>query len=255
MKSAKFRPLALLLTLIMVMMVAITPTVTRASASADAVPVLISLIEALKTAQEQNSALIPIDISLESESGKVYYTVEMLAQDGSTTEIYVDANTGLISDEIAASIAEQDGNANGVDTADTNEQDQVSDLESNQDNNGSKDSTITVTVNINQGVMGNNDSEEQGDFENQNEDKDMNENNNEMLMFSSVKITMLQAIETAMSAVSDAEVTEVSLDDENGSLVYMVKLVSQNGIKSEVPIDAVTRSIIKLSEGNVEHQD
>lgn len=255
MKSVKFRPLALLLTLTMVMMIAITPIVTKASAPATAVPVLIPLSEALKIAQEQNSALLPVEISLESENSRNYYMVEMLDQDGSTTEVYVDANTGAIIDEIATSITEQDGNANGVDTEDSNDQDQESDKNNNQDNNVSQDSTLTVTVNINQGVMDNNNSEEQGNFESQNEDNDMDENTDETLMFSSVKITMLQAIETAKSAVSDAEVTEVSLDSENGSLVYMVKLLSKNGIRSEVPIDAVTGSIITLSEGNVEHED
>lgn len=255
MKESKFRPIALLVTLTMVMMFAITPIVSKASAPADAVPVLIPLSEALKTAQEQNSALIPIDISLETETGRNYYTVEMLAQDGSTTEVYVDAYTGMIIDEIAASTAEQDGNANGVDTEDTNDQDQVSDINNDQDNHASQDSNLTVIVNINRGSMDNNNSEEQGNFESQNEDNDMNENADEMLMFSSVKITMLQAIETAKSAVSDAEVTEVSLDGENGTLVYTVKLLSKNGIKSEVPIDSITGSIIALSEGNVEHED
>lgn len=261
MKSTKFRPLALLLTLTMVMMVAGTPIVTKASVPADAAPVLIPLSETVKKVQEQNSALIPVDISLESENGTNYYVVKMLAQDGSTSEIYINANTGLIDDGIAASAAKQDENRNDAEPADTDDQGQASESNSNQDAGVSNDDSLTVTVTINQGNMNSNNdqnnvgSKEEGDFESRKGDKDMNENTDDMLMFSSIRITMLQAIETAISAVPDAEVTEASLDVENGVYVYMVKLVSKNGIRSEVPIDAVTGSIITLSEGNVEHKE
>jgi len=262
MKSSKFHSLSWLLILTLAMMVAVTPMTTLASAPADAVPVLISLSEALKTAQEQNSAPIPIDISLESETGRNYYMVEMLAQDGSTTEVYVDASTGLIIDEAAVSATEQDANVDDEDAGDSNDQNDEVGPNNNQDSNVSKGDALTVTVTVNQGAVNDNsgnqnaDGEQgEGEFQSQNEDQNVDENANDALMFSTIKITMLQAIQTAQSAVSGAQVSEVSLNAENGTFVYTVNLVSGNGIKSEVPVDAITGSIIALSEGDVEHQD
>ncbi|TMW71272.1 PepSY domain-containing protein [Alteribacter natronophilus] len=59
------------------------------------------------------------------------------------------------------------------------------------------------------------------------------------------QISAQQAMEIATSEVP-GQVVDVDLDQENGMLVWEIEIITPQGIKYEVDIDANTGSILKI---------
>lgn len=62
-----------------------------------------------------------------------------------------------------------------------------------------------------------------------------------------VKVPMIHAIEVA-SAKTEGLVTDAELEEEDGYLVYEIKILDANNNKTEVLVDPVTAGILKVEK-------
>ena len=85
----------------------------------------------------------------------------------------------------------------------------------------------------------------------ENEEKDDAQNQAELAK--QAKITEDEAINAALEKVPGT-VNKVELEDENGTIVYEIEVLSTDGTEQEVKVDAQTSDVIKV-EANDEGND
>ena len=91
---------------------------------------------------------------------------------------------------------------------------------------------------------------EADDDDEENEEED---SQNQAELAKQAKITEDEAINTALEKVPGT-VNEVELEDENGTMVYEIEVLSTDGTEQEVKVDAQTGEVIKV-EANDEGND
>ena len=72
----------------------------------------ISIADAIKTAEAEGKGKA-VDSGLNDENGELSYQVEVLAQDGKRTDVFVDLQTGKVLKMAAADSADENGKAEG----------------------------------------------------------------------------------------------------------------------------------------------
>ncbi|HZR47121.1 MAG TPA: PepSY domain-containing protein [Candidatus Manganitrophaceae bacterium] len=70
----------------------------------------------------------------------------------------------------------------------------------------------------------------------------------------SAKITLQEAIQTALGQAPGA-VHEAKLDEEDGSLLYEVSIVREDRSMAEVKVDAQSGRVLKIEKGEMEEEE
>ena len=83
-------------------------------------------------------------------------------------------------------------------------------------------------------------------------DEEENDTQNQAELAKQAKITEEQATKTALEKVPGT-VNEVELEDENGTIVYEIEVVSTDGTQQDVKVDAQTGKIVKVEADDVEN--
>lgn len=69
------------------------------------------------------------------------------------------------------------------------------------------------------------------------------------------KLTLSQAVQTALTANAGAIALEASLDAENGTAMYTIKMLASDGATFDVAVDAITGAIVALPADPDDTQD
>lgn len=91
----------------------------------------------------------------------------------------------------------------------------------------------------------------QGALQEQDLEEDESRESEEGILSGSTKISLQEAIQTALGQ-APGTVQNAKLDDENGSLLYEVSIVSQDRSMTEVKVDAQSGHVLKIEKGDVE---
>jgi uncharacterized membrane protein YkoI len=92
---------------------------------------------------------------------------------------------------------------------------------------------------------------QQGTPQGQDREGDESRESEEGIPSGPVKVTLQEAIQTALGQ-APGSVQNAKLDDENGSLLYEVSIVSQDRSMTEVKVDAQSGHILKIEKGGME---
>ena len=83
-------------------------------------------------------------------------------------------------------------------------------------------------------------------------DEEENDTQNQAELAKQAKITEEQATKTALEKVPGT-VNEVELEDENGTIVYGIEVVSTDGTQQDVKVDAQTGKVVKVEADDDEN--
>jgi uncharacterized membrane protein YkoI len=85
------------------------------------------------------------------------------------------------------------------------------------------------------------------------QDGEENESSEESIPAGSAKITLQEAIQTALAQAPGA-VHQAKLEEENGSLLYEVSIVREDRSMTEVKVDAQSGQVLKIEKGGMEKE-
>ncbi len=109
-------------------------------------------------------------------------------------------------------------------------------------------SKIVKVDNGDEGEKGQENSQEASDKE-VNDDQEVNDNQDQVTLAKQAKITEAESKTIALKQVPGT-VTDVELEDEDGTVVYGVEVQAKDGNKQDVKVNAQTGKIVKVDNGD-----
>jgi len=109
---------------------------------------------------------------------------------------------------------------------------------------------IEVTVDAMSGDILGTDTDPEGDNKDENDENDANEADDDAALAGKAELTADQANEIALAANPGATIIKTVLGDENGNIIYEVKIETKDGRGSEVKVDAKNGSVLPEDNDN-----